>query len=145
LFVRGKGGKERGVPLSAAARQVIVEYLPVRSAHAGQSPWLFPSHSDAGHLTRQQFALLLKELGRRAGIPPQLLSPHTLRHAFATHLLAHGADLRAVQKMLGHADISTTQIYTHVLTERLQALVHSAHPLASAPQKPPIDKGRTPD
>lgn len=139
LFVRGKGGKERGVPLSARARQVIGRYLAARAAGPyARSPWLFPSHGDGGHLTRQQFGLLLKELAAAAGLPPRGLSPHTLRHAFATHLLARGADLRAVQKMLGHADISTTQIYTHVLTERLQSLVHAAHPLArTQPKKAP--------
>lgn len=131
LYVRGKGGKERVVPLSARARDVIHDYLDVEP-DTGKSGarWLFPSRSASGHLTRQQFALLLKDLGRRAGLDPARLSPHVLRHAFATHLLSNGADLRAVQKMLGHSDISTTQIYTHVLEERLKALVEEKHPLA---------------
>lgn len=140
LFVRGKGGKERGVPLSERARDAIARYLPLRAATPyKKSPWLFPSRAAAGYLTRQQFALLLKDLAGSVGLKVNNLSPHTLRHAFATHLLAHGADLRAVQKMLGHADISTTQIYTHVLAERMRALVESAHPLAKGRK---IDKGK---
>jgi len=140
LFVRGKGGKERGVPLSERARDAVACYLPLRAATPfKKTPWLFPSRAAAGYLTRQQFALLLKDLARRADLNASKLSPHTLRHAFATHLLAHGADLRAVQKMLGHADISTTQIYTHVLAERMRALVESAHPLAKGRK---IDKGK---
>lgn len=139
LYVRGKGDKERVVPLSARARAAVSAYLTVLGAEGGQkdghkqtlaTKWLFPSRGASGHLTRQQFALLLKDLGRRAGVDPARLSPHVLRHAFATHLLAHGADLRAVQKMLGHSDISTTQIYTHVLEERLKTLVEEKHPLA---------------
>jgi integrase/recombinase XerD len=133
LIVRGKGGKERAVPLGGAARGAIETYLALRPRHLDRgrpSPYLFPSRGHAGHLTRQRLGQLLKELAREAGISPAKVSPHVLRHAFATHLLEHGADLRAVQKMLGHADISTTQIYTHVLRERLNALVREHHPLA---------------
>ncbi len=138
LLVRGKGGRERMVPLGQAARDAIERYLVLRdeftgAPSGGASPWLFPSRGAAGHLTGRRLAQLLKELAPAAGIDPGRLSPHVLRHAFASHLLAHGADLRAVQQMLGHADISTTQIYTHVLEERLKALVENHHPLASAP------------
>jgi integrase/recombinase XerD len=132
LVIRGKGSKERLVPLSEPARQAIEDYAGWRSDFiAGNtSPWLFPSRGDSGHLTRQRFGQLLKDLAIAANIDPAKVSPHVLRHAFASHLLAHGADLRAVQKMLGHADISTTQIYTHVLEARKQALVRQHHPLA---------------
>ena len=132
LAVSGKGGRERLVPLSETARQAIDDYLPLRRMRLGDhvSPWLFPSRGRQGHLTRHRFAQLLKDLAVAAGLDPTRVSPHTLRHAFASHLLANGADLRAVQQMLGHADISTTQIYTHVLDERLKELVHSHHPLA---------------
>jgi integrase/recombinase XerD len=133
LLIRGKGGKERIVPLSEPARAALAAYLVVRSKFlsAGQaSDWLFPSPSRAGHLTRQRCAQLLKELAPAAGLDPARLSPHVLRHAFASHLLDHGADLRSVQQMLGHADIATTQIYTHLLTNRLHRLVETAHPLA---------------
>ncbi len=133
LSIRGKGDKERLVPLSAPARAALRAYLPHRAAALGEgrtSPWLFPSHGRQGHLTRHRLGQLLKELAVAAGIPPAGVSPHVLRHAFATHLLAHGADLRSVQRLLGHADISTTQIYTHVLEERLQRLVQKHHPLA---------------
>lgn len=137
LLVRGKGGKERLVPLSDPARAAIAEYLGIRdrflvpARQARQAPFLFPSRrSGEGHLTRQRFAQLLKELSIDAGIDPKRVSPHVLRHAFATHMLNRGADLRSVQKMLGHADISTTQIYTHVLGERLNRLVKDHHPLA---------------
>ncbi len=140
LFVTGKGGRERVVPLSPAALEAIEAYLTVRDtfiakaeAHARKKPaahWLFPSRGAQGHLTRQRFAQLLKDLALDAGLAPDSLSPHTLRHAFATHLLNHGADLRSVQKMLGHADISTTQIYTHVQEQRLTKLVEDNHPLA---------------
>lgn len=143
LIVQGKGGKERMVPLSPAARQSLTAYLAVRDhfletrgqgakAVKAPSPWLFPSRGEAGHITRQRVAQLLKDLARQAGIDAAKVSPHVLRHAFASHLLDHGADLRALQKMLGHADISTTQIYTHVLSERLKALVQERHPLATA-------------
>lgn len=132
LAVSGKGGRERLVPLSETARAAIDAYLPLRSMRLGDhvSPWLFPSRGRQGHLTRHRFAQLLKDLSVDAGLDPTRVSPHTLRHAFASHLLANGADLRAVQQMLGHADISTTQIYTHVLDERLKDLVQTHHPLA---------------
>jgi len=132
LVIRGKGNKERLVPLSEPARIAIEDYVGWRGDFmtAKTSPWLFPSRGEAGHLTRQRFGQLLKDLAVAAGLMPSKVSPHVLRHAFASHLLAHGADLRAVQKMLGHADISTTQIYTHVLEARKQALVRQHHPLA---------------
>jgi len=133
LLVRGKGGKERIVPLSGPARQALAAYLAQRSRFLPQdrpSRWLFPSRSAEGHLTRQRCGQLLKELALAAGLDPARLSPHVLRHAFASHLLDHGADLRSVQQMLGHADIATTQIYTHVQGERLRRLVETAHPLA---------------
>ena len=133
LIVAGKGGKERMVPLSAPAREAVRAWLEVRERTLpprAQSPWLFPSRGASGHLTRNRVAQLLKELALDAGLDPAKVSPHVLRHAFASHLLAHGADLRAVQQMLGHADISTTQIYTHVLDERLTRLVSESHPLA---------------
>ncbi len=134
LVIRGKGDKERLVPLSEPARQAIADYAGWRNDFitGKTSPWLFPSRGESGHLTRQRFGQLLKDLAVQAGISPSKVSPHVLRHAFASHLLAHGADLRAVQKMLGHADISTTQIYTHVLEARKQALVRQHHPLAKA-------------
>ncbi|HEX9488759.1 MAG TPA: tyrosine recombinase [Stellaceae bacterium] len=133
LLVRGKGGKERLVPLGAPARAALAAYLAGRGHFLGEgesSRWLFPSRSAEGHLTRRWCGGLLKELAIAAGIDPARLSPHVLRHAFATHLLDHGADLRSVQAMLGHADIATTQIYTHVLGDRLQRLVAEHHPLA---------------
>lgn len=133
LIVRGKGGKERMVPLNQAALQAVEVYQPARVHFlpAGQeSRWLFPSRGRAGHLTRQRFGQILKQLAVEARIDPARVSPHVLRHAFASHLLAHGADLRSLQLMLGHADISTTQIYTHVLEERLRSLVLEHHPLA---------------
>ncbi len=137
LAVSGKGGRERLVPLSETARASIDAYLPLRSMRLGGqvSPWLFPSRGRQGHLTRHRFAQLLKDLAVAAGLDPTRVSPHTLRHAFASHLLANGADLRAVQQMLGHADISTTQIYTHVLDERLKELVQTHHPLAKKGNK----------
>jgi len=134
LLVKGKGDKERLVPVGSAARNALSRYLPlrVRFLKAGiESPWLFPSSGAEGRLTRQRFGQLLKEAASQAGLEPKKVSPHVLRHAFASHLLANGADLRIVQKMLGHADISTTQIYTHVLDSRLQKLVQEHHPLAS--------------
>jgi integrase/recombinase XerD len=132
LVVRGKGGKERIVPLNNQAKRAMKEYLELRAAAGGdaQSKWLFPSFGEQGHLTRQHFARELKALGQTGGIEPARLSPHVLRHAFASHLLHNGADLRVVQTLLGHADISTTQIYTHVLEERLKTLVRDLHPLA---------------
>jgi integrase/recombinase XerD len=135
IGVRGKGGKERIVPLSAPARAAIEAWLPLREKALPRhkaSRWLFPSSASTGHLTRHRMGQLLKELALAAGLPRAKVSPHVLRHAFATHLLAHGADLRSVQRLLGHADISTTQIYTHVLEERLKSLVESHHPLAKS-------------
>jgi len=139
LTIKGKGGRERMVPLGAAAQKAIEAYLPHRdrflpkkgSAEGNAHRFLFPSRGKSGHLTRHRFGQLLKELAVEAGLAPSSLSPHTLRHAFASHLLAHGADLRSVQQMLGHADISTTQIYTHVLEERLKSLVEQHHPLSA--------------
>jgi integrase/recombinase XerD len=132
FMVRGKGGKERMVPLSAKAREAMRAWLAERqrSSRLEGSPHLFPAASESGHLPRQVFARDLKALAARAGIAAAKLSPHVLRHAFASHLLQNGADLRAVQQLLGHADISTTQIYTHVLEERLVRLVNEHHPLA---------------
>ena len=132
LILKGKGGRERLVPISDRARQAVAEWgkmVPVESA------WLFPSGKS--HLSRVRLYQILQELGARAGIPPDRISPHVLRHAFATHLLEGGADLRALQAMLGHADIATTQIYTHVDSSRLVALVNSRHPLTD--MKPRVD------
>jgi len=133
MLVRGKGGKERIVPLSPPSRQALADYLACRKVFLpdGQaSRLLFPSRGRDGHLTRQRCGQLLKELALGANLDPARLSPHVLRHAFASHLLDHGADLRSVQQMLGHADIATTQIYTHVVEERLKSLVRDLHPLA---------------
>ncbi len=137
LLVRGKGGKERLVPLSEPARAALAAWLTVRDdAEAAKpppqkpSPYLFPSRGKDGHLTRHRFHGLIKEIAVAAGVSPETVTPHRLRHAFATHLLAHGADLRAIQTLLGHADVSTTEIYTHVLEERLRELVLTHHPLA---------------
>lgn len=137
LTVAGKGGKERLVPLNPPAKAALGLYLAVRAtflAEGETSPFLFPSRGQAGHLTRQRFGQLLKEIGIAAGLAPDRISPHVLRHAFATHLLDHGADLRSLQKMLGHADIATTQIYTHVQQERLKGLVETHHPLSRSRQ-----------
>lgn len=135
LFVRGKGGRERLVPLSepaVAAMKVYLRDMDIQmKGRANDQPWLFPSRGASGHLTRQRFGQELKELGLSVGIEAGRLSPHVMRHAFASHLVAFGADLRSVQQMLGHADISTTQIYTHVLDERLKQLVHDHHPLSN--------------
>ncbi|WP_265517877.1 site-specific tyrosine recombinase XerD [Nitratireductor luteus] len=130
--IKGKGGKERLVPLSSKAREAVRLWLAERRLDkaALESPWLFPARSDSGFLPRQIFARELKGLAARAGIATAKVSPHVLRHAFASHLLQNGADLRAVQQLLGHSDISTTQIYTHVLEKRLQELVQKHHPLA---------------
>jgi integrase/recombinase XerD len=136
IVVRGKGNKERLVPLNEASRRAMADYLAaIESQRAGKkgvagSKWLFPSFGESGHLTRQHFARDLKELAAASGLAPRLVSPHVLRHAFASHLLHNGADLRIVQTLLGHADISTTQIYTHVVEERLKSLVRDLHPLA---------------
>jgi integrase/recombinase XerD len=136
IVVRGKGNKERLVPLNEASRRAMADYLaamevlkPPKTGSAGPK-WLFPSFGEKGHLTRQHFARDLKELAAAAGLSPRLVSPHVLRHAFASHLLHNGADLRIVQTLLGHTDISTTQIYTHVVEERLKSLVRDLHPLA---------------
>ena len=132
FVVRGKGNKERMVPLSGKARSAMTAWLAIRADDpaATDSPFLFPARSDTGFLPRQVFARDLKALAARAGLPSSAVSPHVVRHAFASHLLQNGADLRAVQLLLGHADISTTQIYTHVLEERLMKLVNEHHPLA---------------
>lgn len=134
IIVRGKGNKERLIPVGGAARAALTTYIDARGeflpAKVKSSPWLFPAAAKSGHLTRAGFAMMLKSIAVRAGISPSQVSPHILRHSFATHLLSHGADLRSLQQMLGHADISTTQIYTHVLDERLKALVNDNHPLA---------------
>jgi integrase/recombinase XerD len=132
IIVRGKGNKERMVPLNDAAKRAMADYLALlkESGNEAQSKWLFPSFGDSGHLTRQHFARELKTLAGAAGLRAAKVSPHVLRHAFASHLLHNGADLRVVQTLLGHADISTTQIYTHVLEERLKSLVRDLHPLA---------------
>ena len=130
IIVRGKGNKERLVPLGEAARRAMKNYLKLLGkAQAGVSRWLFPSFGESGHLTRQHAARELKALAEAAGIEPRKMSPHVLRHAFASHMLANGADLRVVQALLGHADVSTTQVYTHVLDERLKSLVRDLHPL----------------
>ena len=129
LTIKGKGGRERLVPLNPAARSALDHYLAVSGRH-DNSRWLFASKAAEGHVTRQGFALDLKDLAEEAGLDPDRVSPHVLRHAFASHLLDRGADLRAVQQLLGHADISTTEIYTHVLQERLKKLVNDHHPLA---------------
>ncbi len=155
LIVRGKGGRERLVPLNEPAGEAVAAYLrerrhflprakrraASRDSAAGSlsgvpSKWLFPSRSAQGHLTRHRFGQLLKELAIEAGLDLCKVSPHVLRHAFATHLLAHGADLRSIQQMLGHADVTTTQIYTHVQIERLKSLVEEHHPLSAARSRP---------
>ncbi|WFU81799.1 site-specific tyrosine recombinase XerD [Bradyrhizobium sp. CIAT3101] len=140
IVVRGKGDKERLVPLNEASRQAMADYLSATEAakenKKGEkgsvvtAKWLFPSFGESGHLTRQHFARDLKELAVASGLQARLVSPHVLRHAFASHLLHNGADLRIVQTLLGHTDISTTQIYTHVVEERLKSLVRDLHPLA---------------
>jgi integrase/recombinase XerD len=137
IVVRGKGAKERLVPLNDASRQAMADYLAAMEATKGAkskaslaSKWLFPSFGESGHLTRQHFARDLKDLAVAAGLSARQVSPHVLRHAFASHLLHNGADLRIVQTLLGHTDISTTQIYTHVVEERLKAMVRDLHPLS---------------
>lgn len=137
IIIKGKNNKERAMPLSEPARRALNAYLDARalfimpSRENLQKKWLFPSRtSEKGHLTRQRFAQILKDLGDDAGMEPGMVSPHVLRHAFATHMLSRGADLRSVQKMLGHADIATTQIYTHLLSDKLKEMVKEHHPLA---------------
>lgn len=129
IVVRGKGGRERLVPLNDAARRAMADYLALRDEKQADSKWLFPSFGESGHLSRQHFARELKAVAAAAGLRADRVSPHVLRHAFASHLLQNGADLRVVQTLLGHSDISTTQIYTHVLEERLKSLVRDLHPL----------------
>lgn len=139
MVIRGKGGRERLVPISESARDAA---LALQAVDAGrESPWLFPGRDPKRALTRQAFDKILHEVGLQAGIEPARLSPHVLRHSFATHLLAHGADLRALQMLLGHADIATTQIYTHVQTERLRQVVEMYHPLATSGDKTPEKAG----
>lgn len=143
VIVRGKGNKERMVPLHDKARAALSRYLDVRKEFLGDqktSLWMFPYHRAVGYITRQQFGVMLKELAVKANIDPQKFSPHTLRHSFATHLLEGGADLRVIQELLGHSDISTTQIYTHVAGERLNKLVHEHHPLARKEKPGPRKK-----
>lgn len=137
IMIAGKAGRERMVPMSDPAQKALRDYMDVRKRFVGidgaarQEQWLFPSRtSDSGHLTRQRFAQLLKDLARDAKVDEDRVSPHILRHAFATHLLSRGADLRSVQKMLGHADIATTQIYTHIIGENLKKTVKEKHPLS---------------
>ena len=133
LMVRGKGDKERMIPLHETTLKAVSAYIEVRRIFLKpnqQSPWLFPSRGQSGHITRQRFAQLLKELTLKAGIDPSKVSPHVIRHAFATHLLNRGADLISVQKMLGHSDVATTQIYTHILDKRLRDAVTQHHPLS---------------
>jgi integrase/recombinase XerD len=130
--IRGKGGRDRLAPISSAARQAISAYralLDKEQPGAASGPWLFPADSESGHLTRQAFARDLKSCAAAAGIASSRISPHVLRHAFASHLLQNGADLRVVQELLGHADIATTQIYTHVLDQRMKDMVRDLHPL----------------
>ena len=141
LLIRGKGGKERMVPLSPPARTALALWLGVRDDQDAElaqsrqpaSRFLFPSRGAAGHMTRHRFYMLIKELAVAGGVMPSKVTPHTLRHAFATHLLAGGADLRAIQTLLGHADVSTTEIYTNVLDARLKELVMEHHPMAEDP------------
>ncbi|QFT72651.1 site-specific tyrosine recombinase XerD [Ruegeria sp. THAF33] len=143
LLVMGKGGKERMVPLSPPARDALAAWLTARDEAEDQtvekggqrSRFLFPSRGKSGHLTRHRFFLLVKELAVQGGVSPEKVTPHTLRHAFATHLLANGADLRSIQTLLGHADVATTEIYTHVLDERLSELVLQHHPLSKDPDE----------
>jgi integrase/recombinase XerD len=134
IAVRGKGGRERLVPISAGARAAVLAARQADNRAVAASPralrWLFPSRGAAGHMTRQGLGLLLKEAADAAGLAAERVSPHVLRHSFASHLLARGADLRSLQILLGHADIATTQIYTKVMEERLRALVEAHHPLA---------------
>lgn len=131
LIVTGKGGRERLVPINSAACDALRRYMAVRPQGPLSEKWLFPSRGKEGHLTRHRFFQQLKELAVAAGLDPEKVSPHVIRHAFATHLLQGGADLLAIQKLLGHVDITTTQIYTHVAQEHVTELVHQHHPLTS--------------
>ncbi len=143
MIVRGKGNKERIVPLNNKACTALSNYLAVRPQFLGTqktSLWLFPYHRAVGYITRQQFGVMLKELAIKANIDPQKFSPHTLRHSFATHLLEGGADLRVIQELLGHSDISTTQIYTHVAGSRLNKLVQEHHPLGKSKKVSKVNK-----
>lgn len=151
IQIRGKGNKERLVPLTPKAIKVLQTYLLIRPywlKEGETSHWLFPTHTKSGkltHLTRQRFGVLLKETLLKAGLDPARCSPHTMRHSFATHLLHHGADLRVIQELLGHSDITTTEIYTHVLDEKLRKVVLELHPLAKHrvkenPKKACMDK-----
>ena len=145
LLIKGKGGRERLVPLSKPAQNSLAAYLSVRcfflqrAKLAGQK-WLFPSHSQEGHITRHRFGQVLKALAFAVNLDPEKVSPHVIRHAFATHLLRHGADLLAIQKLLGHADLSTTQIYTHVVKDHLKDLVYHHHPLSSSLETQSLQK-----
>jgi integrase/recombinase XerD len=137
LMIRGKGGRERLVPLSPPALEAMAHYRRSLNERLGTkrqsaSPWLFPAESESGHVTRQAFARDLRDIAAVAGIAAHRISPHVIRHAFASHLLQNGADLRVVQELLGHADVSTTQIYTHVLDERLRSMVQDLHPLSES-------------
>lgn len=139
MIVQGKGSKERMVPLSKAALDSLQAYLSVRKNFLSSKTsevWLFSSNSKEGHLTRQRFGQLLKEIAVNAGIAPYKVSPHVVRHAFASHMLHHGADLMSIQKLLGHSDVSTTEIYTHVLGEKLKSVVLTHHPLSRVQKEP---------
>lgn len=147
LMIRGKGGKDRMVPLTAPARKALETWLALRDAAPEDSPlgrlvrgkggrWLFPAPGAAGHLPRQSFGRLLNDMALAAGVDPARVTPHVIRHAFATHLLEGGADLRSIQTLLGHADLGTTEIYTHVLDQRMRDLVLNHHPLAGVPDAP---------
>ena len=141
LYVKGKGGRERLTPISQPARAAIAVYRALLAeTRVAASPWLFPAMSASGHLTRQAFGRDLKNAAAAAGLPAARVSPHVLRHAFASHLVQNGADLRVVQDLLGHADISTTQIYTHVLDERAKAMVRDLHPMNDEEKKAPPQK-----
>ncbi len=133
LVIKGKGEKERIVPINENAKKALIEYLKIRDIYlkgGRESKWMFPSSSKSGHLTRDGFFKMIKEIAVKAGIEPKKVSPHVLRHSFASHLIAHNANLLSVQQMLGHSDVRTTEIYTHILDDRLKELVNSAHPLS---------------
>ncbi len=133
ILIHGKGAKERIVPMHESAQHALKKWMDLNAE--SESKYVFPSHGKSGHITRDAFFKLLKKCAVLAGIEPERVSPHVLRHSFASHLLAHGANLRAIQTMLGHEDISTTQIYTHVLPEKLQKVVAEHHPLANSPKE----------